>query len=80
MTVREFVLNCIERARGDDLARAKLSFKGLSAEQMQMEHGRSGQTKQEILDGYQAHSGLCDAAIKACLKFLPSEMSCEDII
>lgn len=34
----------------DDLHRARLSFRGHSAEDMQREHGHSGRTRKEVLD------------------------------
>jgi len=64
-TVKEFVLSCIERTRGDDLYRAQCAFKNCTPDQMNEEYGQSGQTRQQILDGYKAHNQKCDVAIAA---------------
>ncbi len=58
--MKEFIIRCIEQARGDDLQRAKLSFRGLDMSGL---HGQSGRTRQSILDGYIAHNDKCNAAI-----------------
>ena len=63
--IKSFIIQCIERARGDDLYRAQLSFKGLTAKEMNEEYGQSGQTRQEILNGYVAHNEICNRAIEA---------------
>lgn len=60
---KKFVLNCIEQHRGDDLVRAKMAFKDCTPEEMNQEHGESGQTRQQILDGYNKRNLQCDNAI-----------------
>ena len=52
---KETIKRALERYRGDDYERASMAFRGLTPEQMQEHHGWSGQTKQEILDGYRQH-------------------------
>jgi hypothetical protein len=42
----------IDDDRGDDLERAIAAFRGYSVEDMGKQHGQSGRTRQEILDGY----------------------------
>lgn len=38
---------------GDNLERAKAAFRGLSKEEMALEHGQSGMTRQRVLDEHQ---------------------------
>ena len=59
----EFIKHAIECWRGDDLAKKK-DFAGMTDEQMEQEHGYSGRTRREVLDGYQAHWDKCDRAIE----------------
>ena len=63
---KEFIINCIEQARGDDLYRAEQSFLGLTVDEMAEEYGESGRTRRQILDDYQSHYDKCDAAIALC--------------
>ena len=58
--MKEFIIDCIERCRGDDLARARIAFRGLD---MSKQHGQSGCTRQAVLDGYITHNDKCNAAI-----------------
>ena len=56
MDKRAKVIQAAERmlgGAGDNLQRAKLSFGSLSSEFMQKQFGQSGQTCQQVLDGYQ---------------------------
>ncbi len=62
--IKSFVIQCIERARGDNLYRAQMAFKGLSATEMQKQYGESGRTRQAIIDGHRDHHDMCDAAIE----------------
>lgn len=50
---------------GDDLARARASFRGLTPQGMAKQFGQSGRTCQEILDGYQRHHDEVTACIAA---------------
>lgn len=60
---KSLILESLQRMKGDDLYRARAAFKGLTPEQMKEQHGYSGLTRQEILDGYEAHEARVDAAI-----------------
>lgn len=60
--VKQTMLNALRGYRGDDLYRAKAAFRNLSEEQMQEQYGQSGKTRQEIIEGYQAHETRCDEA------------------
>jgi len=60
----KLAIEAVYASRGDDFQRAKLAFRGLSKEEMQEQHGESGQTRQEILDGYRAYQDKCDEAIE----------------
>jgi hypothetical protein len=57
------VLDGLSRLRGDDYERASRAFHGLTPEQMQEQHGQSGNTRQEILDSYRTHREAVDKAI-----------------
>jgi hypothetical protein len=61
---KRFILSCIESERGDDYARAKHAFRNYTPEQMKQQYGRSGQTCQEILDGYKRFEDRIDEAIR----------------
>ena len=66
-STQKFIIRCIENARGDDLLRIYQEFRGLN---MSKKHGRSLQTRQQILDGFLAYDKECDDAIalvKQCL-------------
>lgn len=63
MQHKSFIIQCIERARGDDMHRAERAFRNFTTTQMQEEHGQSGNTRQEVLDSYRHHSLTCDNAI-----------------
>jgi hypothetical protein len=63
-TIPEFIIQCLENAKGDDSYRAKLAFKGMTHQQMQEKHGQSGKTRQQILDGYLAHDSFVEQAIE----------------
>ena len=42
----------VDNAKGHDLECAESSFRRYSITEMFMEYGQSGQTRQEVLDGY----------------------------
>lgn len=52
-THKAVVLAALRDYRGDDLIRAKMAFKGLSAEEMASNYGSSGESRQTILDDYE---------------------------
>lgn len=62
-TTKRLVLAGLQLLRGDDYERALVAFRSLSADQMQEPYGQSGQTRQEILDGYRSHVQAVEAAI-----------------
>ena len=49
MTPKEYILRMLESSRGDDLERAEMAFRGQG---MDMEYGKSGRTRREILEAY----------------------------
>lgn len=51
---KSLVLRAMEGFKSDDLERATAAFRGKTADQMQEQHGLSGRTRQEVLDGYRA--------------------------
>ncbi len=57
------IIRLLENAKGDDLYRARLAFRGLSPEEMKKEYGKSGQSCQEILDEYEAHEAEINETI-----------------
>lgn len=60
---QQLAIKALEQMRGDDLVRARLAFRGMTAEQMKQEYGRSGQSCAQILAGYEAHDAKVHAAI-----------------
>ena len=59
----KFIVRAIEAARSDDLLRAKRQFRGLSDKAMDQPYGESDRTPRQILEAYQRHDELCDAAL-----------------
>lgn len=64
---KRVVLSALSQYRGDDYERASHAFRGLTPTQMQEQHGASGQTRQEILDGYREHVKAVEAAVAEVL-------------
>lgn len=60
---QQLAKQALEQMKSDDLYRAKASFKGMSSQQMNEQHGQSGKTRQQILDGYEKQNARIDAAI-----------------
>lgn len=58
MTPQEKLRQIVANAKGDDLERAELAFKGMTDEQLDSEYGRSGETCRKILDGYRRERAL----------------------
>ncbi len=68
--LRDYILRQMSYAcSGDDLERARDAFRGMTSAQMAEQHGQSGCTRHEILDGYIAPRALHDEAM-AYLKSL----------
>ena len=63
-TIKEFIIDCVEQARGDDFYRSQCAFQNCTPLEMDEQYGASGGTRQEIKDGYKAHEIRCDVAIK----------------
>ena len=60
---QELAIRALENMKGDDLYRAKRAFSGYTPKEMQEQHGQSGQTRQQILDEYEAQNRKVDEAI-----------------
>ena len=60
---QKIAIRALEKMKGDDTCRAERAFRGFSPGQMNQQHGQSGKTRAEILDGYRAHDAKIDAAI-----------------
>lgn len=60
---QELAIGALQNMRGDDTARARAAFRGLSPAGMQEQHGYSGKTRAEILADYEARDAKVDAAI-----------------
>lgn len=61
--VKRLLLYALDQYKGDSLERAEWAFKGSSPEQMQLQHGQSGLTRQVVLDGYRQERVRVLAAI-----------------
>jgi len=68
---KETALRALQQYRGDDHLRAARAFQGMTEMAMVQEHGQSGKTRREILDGYNEHVRKVDEAI-AWLKEIPA--------
>ena len=61
---QDLAIRALQDMKGDDLYRAKRAFSGYTPKEMQEQHGQSGQSRQEILDGYAAQNRKVDEAIE----------------
>ena len=52
MMPTEVLRRAMDQYKGDNLERARHAFRGMTPEQMREQHGHSGKTRQQILDGY----------------------------
>ena len=66
--IKEYIRGALRTKTSDNLERCKMAFKGLDNKQMQIEHGSSGQSRQEILEGYQKERRLYNATIQVIIK------------
>ena len=66
--IKKRLLRALSQHQGDDLARARLAFRGMTPEQMQEPWGQSGRTKQQVLDEYETH----EAEISTCAEWVRS--------
>ena len=60
---KALVLCGLQTLRGDDYERARAAFRNCTLEEMQEFYGGSGETRQQILDGYRQHARAVEAAI-----------------
>jgi hypothetical protein len=49
---QKIIRNAMSNAKGDDLERATLAFGHMTPAQLGKQYGQSGQTHQEVWDGY----------------------------
>ena len=61
--IKSLILEALHQYAGDNLERAECAWGGLNQEEMQMQHGQSGRTRQETIDGYRSHRKEVDEAI-----------------
>jgi hypothetical protein len=61
---KRLAVQALQNMRGDDLARARWTFKRYTPAQMQEEYGASGRTCAQVLAEYEASDARIDAAIK----------------
>lgn len=61
---KETALQALSQFMGDDYLRARHAFSRYTPEQMEEQHGESGHTRAEILQGYEDHVAKVDAAIE----------------
>ena len=62
--IKQTILDALEQFQGDDYERAKRAFRGFSKADMQKQFGQSGETCQQVLDGYREHAERVAAAKK----------------
>jgi len=62
-THQTLIIQALDNMRGDDSARARRAFYGMTRTQMNEQHGQSGKTRGQILSEYEAHDAKIDAAI-----------------
>lgn len=60
---KQLALEGLRRLRGDDYERAQSAFRNLTPTEMQLQHGESGHTREEILTGYRDHVKRVEKAI-----------------
>lgn len=60
---KQLAINALEQMRGDDLYRTRSAFRNCTPAQMAEKYGQSGQTRAEILAGYDAHDAKVTAAL-----------------
>ncbi len=62
-THAQTAIYALEQMKGDNLARARAAFRGMTAKQLNEPHANAGMTRLEVLNGYETHDRKCDAAI-----------------
>ena len=63
--IKEYITDALRMRTGDDLERCKGSFMHMSNDDMEREHGQSGRTKKEVLEGYERERRLYNVALEA---------------
>ena len=71
--MKAFILDCIETQRGDNLYRAQCAFRHCSPLEMDELYGKSGQTRQQIIDGYKVREEKCNAARELVQRYIPDD-------
>jgi hypothetical protein len=61
---QQLAIRALEDMRGDDLARAKRAFAGMTSAQMKEQHGQSGKTRAQVIAEYVEHEATINAAIR----------------
>ena len=61
--MKDYIVKVLKDVQGDDLERAERCFAGFSPQQMQEQHGASGQTRKQVLDSYRKQRNLHARAI-----------------
>ena len=59
---QKIIFRALQSYRGDNLERASAAFRNCTPEQMQQQYGQSGETRVEILRGYQEHAAAVEKA------------------
>ncbi|MBC8462415.1 MAG: hypothetical protein H8D67_30965 [Deltaproteobacteria bacterium] len=72
MNPKTKLMTIVNNAKGNNLERVQWSFAGFSSEEMQQQYGASGQTCQEILEGYHQERVEWEAAKKLLIDLLDS--------
>lgn len=60
---KEVILRALNNYRGDNYERAAAAFRNFTPTEMGAQHRVSGQTRQEIIDGYRKHTLEVENAI-----------------
>ena len=60
--IKEYITSALRNCTGDNLERCKMAFEGMSAVEMQRDHGQSGISRKNVLLGYQRERDLFNAA------------------
>jgi hypothetical protein len=61
--IKKIIISALNSHKGDNLARARNAWGGLSDIEMDQLHGQSGRTKREFLNDYQQHDDEVNEAI-----------------
>lgn len=67
------LLRIVKNAKGDNLERAEMAFRGLPSVTMQEKYGSSGRTRQTILNDYRHERAEWQAAKELLIRLLKEE-------